>query len=162
MTIDKDLLPADGAVNKRPAALHSTAVVLLALYAGFMYFQAATASIGEDYQPGISRVQLLLSPGLLLLLLVLAGWLTRNGFIRRLAQIVTGGAIVICLLIILFIYTGGDSTETIEVPRMLSSTIYKALFYPNFSNRSYAAPFYGGIFALLMFMLANLEYRGSR
>ncbi len=108
-----------------------------------LYVSAATASIYDSYQPGITAFQIFFSP-LIWLLIVYAALVICNvcGFRISFYSPLLGG--VCALLIVTFLifvfeilppptFSSKSNRETADLP----DTIRRALFTPSFSNRSY-------------------------
>ncbi|WP_143226736.1 hypothetical protein [Acidovorax sp. 62] len=128
------------------------AAPVLMLYALALYFQAATASLSNTYQPGIKLLQAVISPSGLLLLVFLVACLRKSYAAARVAMATSAGAILVSALMLAFIAGHGDSPKTWQFPgaRSLSSTVQVALFQPSFSNRSIGSVVGNGLLALLV------------
>ncbi|MDO5625517.1 MAG: hypothetical protein Q4G71_12625 [Pseudomonadota bacterium] len=111
------------------------------LYGAALYFRAATASLTDQYQPGIGALRFAVQPGWLLLVLLCATLLARKPFWPRLTSCVAGGALMLCALLLLWMTLGTPDTTASSTwqplaARELASTLKIALFSPWFSNRS--------------------------
>lgn len=128
------------------------AAPVLMLYALALYFQAATASLSNTYQPGIKLLQAVISPSGLLLLVFLVACLRKSYAAARVAMATSAGAILVSALMLAFIASHGDSPKTWQFPgaRSLSSTVRVALSQPSFSNRSIGSVVGNGFLALLV------------
>ncbi len=128
------------------------AVPVLMLYALALYFQAATASLSNTYQPGIELLRAVISPSGLLLLVFLVACLRKSYAAARVATVTGAGAILVCALMLASIASHGDSPITWQPDgaRSLSSTVQVALFQPSFSNRSIGSVVGNGFLALLV------------
>jgi hypothetical protein len=133
-------------------SIAAQALPFLVLYALALYFQAATASLSNTYQPGIKLLQVVISPSGLLLLVFLVACLRKSYAAARVAMATSAGAILVCALMLAFIAGHGDSPKTWQPPgdRSLSSTVRVALFQPSFSNRSIGSVVGNGFLALLV------------
>ena len=159
---------------RRPYVLIFTAILLL--YTGTLYFQAATASLHEGYQPGIDRLKPVLEPVWLLLGLAVYTWLKRSAPAFKRIYMTSAGAFLVCLGMLGVIIaidnwkaknTGNtwfshqtpawvcghtnhrENTVIRPEERLLICTVYTALFRPSFSNRSYSAVLGSSCVALL-------------
>ncbi|THT98807.1 hypothetical protein E9531_13500 [Lampropedia puyangensis] len=113
------------------------AVVAL-VYAAMLYFRAATASLDDHYQPGISTLQSWCMPGALLFGLTLVAVAFRSVLAAQVAVYTSISAIIICAFLLIFVisHSGNRNSWVFPQQRTLQTTIHTALFSPNFSNRS--------------------------
>ena len=127
------------------------AAVIVMLYALALYFQAATASLSNAYQPGIEVLRAVVSPGGLLLVVFLIACLRKSYAAIRVATLASAGALFVSTLMLVVVAGHGGSLNTWQFPeaRSLSGTVYLALFQPSFSNRSIGAVAGNGFLALL-------------
>jgi hypothetical protein len=140
-------------------------IVLIAVFAvvfsAELYLFAATASIYESYQPGITGIRLRLHP--LALLIFLAGcpllvglfWRTHRRALTRFAESISlvGGVLCVVAFIALLIWeaTGVRCHEPLPTVRELGTTLRFALGCPSFSGRSGAVAVYGGSLSAVLF-----------
>lgn len=126
-----------------------------------LYLFAATASIYDSYQPGITSFRMRLHP--LVLLLVLAGgplllglaWRTHRSALTRFSENISlmGGVLCAVALVALLILEGigARCEEPLPTVRELGATLRYALGCPTFSGRSGAIAVYGGLLSALLF-----------
>jgi hypothetical protein len=120
-------------------AAYTAAIATIATtYALLLHFRVATASLYDDYQPGIEALRAWVSPGLLLAVLVMSTALTGSYVLVKLAKRSCQAALVVCLL--LFVYVSGHSASrtswVFPEHRTLEATVLTAISHPSFSNRS--------------------------
>ena len=121
------------------SVLQLVIVAALALtYAAMLCFRAATASLDDHYQPGISALQSWFMPGALLFSLTLVTVAFRSVLAAQVAVFTDLSAIVICAFLLIFVLSHPGSRNSWVFPqhRTLQTTIHTALFSPNFSSRS--------------------------
>ena len=121
------------------SVLQAAIVAAVALiYAAMLYFRAATASLDNHYQPGISTLQNWFMPGALLFALTLVAVAFRSVLAAQVAVFTNLSAIVICAFLLIFVisHPGNPNSWVFPQHRTLQTTIHTALFSPNFSNRS--------------------------
>ena len=108
------------------------------IYAAMLYFRAATASLDDHYQPGISTLQSWFMPGALLFALTLVAVAFRSVLAAQVAVFTNLSAIVICTFLLIFVisHPGNRNSWVFPQHRTLQTTIHTALFSPNFSSRS--------------------------
>ena len=108
------------------------------IYAAMLYFRAATASLDDHYQPGISTLQSWFMPGALLFALTLVAVAFRSVLAAQVAVFTNLSAIVICAFLLIFVisHPGNPNSWVFPQHRTLQTTIHTALFSPNFSSRS--------------------------
>ena len=143
-------------------ALH---VLLAIVLAASLYLFAATASINEAYQPGISAFRLRLHP--VLTVLVFAGCPLAAGLLgssewRAAARIGAGLARTALLISAVFLaavamaeLAGLQCRTPPPVERRLEATLRHALRCPEFSNRSLATPVFTGLTSLALVFIAR-------
>lgn len=144
--------------------------IFFALLLAQFYFSAATASVGESYQPGINTVRVPLSPELWLIALVgtpvaisfipgLRGPAFRFGAAFAWAGI---AAALLAFPALAAIDRQLPCQSSPPTTRTLQATLRHSLLCPQFSNRSYAAPFYSVVLggALLCIVYARRPSRG--
>lgn len=138
------------------------AALILVLYASALYFQAATASLSNIYQPGIESLRVSVSPGGLLVVVFLVACIRKSFVVAHLAMLTSAGAILVSVLMLAFVAGHGGSPNTWRFPeaRSLSGTVRLALFQPSFSNRSIGSVAGNGFLAL--FVLAGSAYLSRR
>ena len=122
---------------------------LLATYAVALYFRAATASLHDRYQPGIEALQLVVWPGALLVGVIAGAWLSRSELAWSVARRACIGAIVVCLVLLLFVSVHEPKSRPWVFPadRTLQGTVHRSLLTPSFSNRSTGSIVGSAIFA---------------
>lgn len=108
------------------------------LYGVMLYFRVATASLHDNYQPGIEVLQTWISPGFLLGVVLGIAALFRSVDSIRTAVRSSLAALIICALMFGFVvvHSGNSNTWVFPQDRTLKGTIHTALFRPSFSNRS--------------------------
>ena len=99
------------------------AVPVLMLYALALYFQAATASLSNTYQPGIELLRAVISPSGLLLLVFLVACLRKSYAAARVATVTGAGAILVCALMLASIASHGDGSGG-----PLSTILFQSLY----------------------------------
>jgi len=140
-------------------------IVLVAIFAvvfsAELYLFAATASIYDSYQPGITSFRMRFHP--VALLLVLAGgslllgllWRAHRSALTRFSESVSlvGGVLCVVVLVALLILDGIGvrCEEPLPTVRELGTTLRYALGCPTFSGRSSAIAVYGGLLSALLF-----------
>jgi hypothetical protein len=139
--------------------------LLAIVLAASLYLFAATASISETYQPGISMFRLRLHPMLTVLvfagcplaagLLGSAGWRVAAYVGARLAvtAVVISAAFVAALATAQI--AGVHCTTPPPAERDLDATLRHALRCPEFSNRSYTTPLVTGLASLALVLVAR-------
>ena len=134
--------------------LTAFAIVFAPVFAFSLYLLACTASIHPSYQPDIVRIRWF-HPGLVVIVsFVIASFLAQH---RREVVRFLQLALVLCA-IIFFIVVGGHSSRSAITPippaeRTLHSTVSFALAQPQFSNRSFAAPFYSAALVAILWLV---------
>ena len=119
--------------------ISATVVAMTALlYSAMLYFRVATASLHDNYQLGIEVLQIWISPGFLLGVVLGVTALFRSVDSIRTAVRSSLAALIICALMFGFVvaHSGNSNTWVFPQDRNLKDTIHTALFRPNFSNRS--------------------------
>ncbi len=110
----------------------------VAVYAMALYFQAATASLYDRYQPGIEFLQICLTPSLLLVVSVIASLMYKGKGYREFLK----GACLACIAVgfalaaFVFLYEAQSKTWIFPEDRTLMNTLESSLLDPVFSNRS--------------------------
>jgi hypothetical protein len=127
--------------------------LVTANYAAMLYFQTATASLHDEYQPGIEAMKAWISPGALLLILVAGAAFLRSSFVLQIAKSSCKAALLVCVLLFLLVsvHRGNRNTWVFPQQRSLEGTARIALFSPNFSNRSTGTVLGSAGIALLCF-----------
>ena len=139
--------------------------VLAIVLAASLYMFAATASIDEATQPGISMFRLRLHP--VLTVLVFAGCPLAAGLVGsagwRVAAHV-GARLAVTAVVISAAFVAALATAQIAgvhcmrpppVERNLDATLRHALQCPEFSNRSYTTPLVTGLTSLALVLVAR-------
>lgn len=141
------------------------AIAFAIMFVAELYLFAATASIYDSYQPGITSLRMRLHP--IGLLLFFAGgslmlgllWRKHRFILARFSEIVSlvGGIICLAALLALLVVAaiGASCEAPLPTVRELEVTLRHALGCPTFSGRSGSVAVYGGI-------LSALLYWGSR
>ena len=119
-------------------ALTTLTLIISLMFAGMLYFRAATASLHDHYQPGFEEMRWLVSPGVFISLIVVAAVLAGSRFAARLAYRCSLISLVVCTAMVIFSvsYRGDEGHWSLSQDRNLESTIQTALLSPDFSNRS--------------------------
>lgn len=135
--------------------------VFAVLFSAELYLFAATASIYDSYQPGITSFRMRLHP--LVLLLVLGGgplllglfWRSHRSALTKFSESVSlvGGVLCSVALVSLLVLgaIGIRCDEPLPTVRELEMTLRYALGCPTFSGRSGAVAVYGGLLSALLF-----------
>ena len=147
----------------------SLVIVLQALLAlllvASLYLFAATASIGDTYQPGISAFRLRLHPVLTVIMFAgcpLAAALLGSSAWRAAGRV--GARLAMTALIISAAFVGALAVARVTglncsaVPpaeRVLEATLRYALRCPEFSNRSFTTPLITGLTSLVLVLIAS-------
>lgn len=130
---------------------------VLFLYSASVYFDAATASLSDAYQPGLDAFKLCVQPGLWLLLPLLLAYCMKTQQAAQVALWCGIGGLVCCGILFAFcslhMPRGGSSWVAPEM-RTLGRTLHAALLLPSFSNRSLGSIAGSGIFAALQCVLS--------
>jgi hypothetical protein len=141
-------------MHSRTSNLVGTAIAaaLLTTYAVALYFRAATASLDDQYQPGIESLQLVIWPGALLVGVIASASLSQSELAWSVARRVCVGAVAVCLLLLLFVAAHEPKPRPWVFPadRTLQGTVHRSLFTPSFSNRSTGSIVGSAIFAAAM------------
>jgi hypothetical protein len=141
-------------MHLRTSSLVGTGITaaLLAVYVVALYFRAATASLNDQYQPGIELLQLMVWPGALLVGVIASASLGRSELAWSIAWRVCVGAILACLLLLLFVAAHEPKPRPWVFPadRTLQGTVHRSLFNPSFSNRSTGSIVGSAMFAAAM------------
>ena len=129
--------------------------LLTLVYVPAVYFEAATASLNDRYQPGIDTLQLFVMPGALLCAVFLAALLGKSYTSARLAFFFSRTALFACALLFLLTVipsSGPPSDWVFSKDRSLAKAVKIALLQPSFSNRSSASVVGSGILAFIIFI----------
>jgi hypothetical protein len=130
-----------------------------------LYLFAATASIGDGYQPGISAFRLRLHPVLTVLMFAgcpLAAGLLGSAAWRAAARV--GARLAATALVISVAFVAGlavaelaglHCTASPPLERELEVTLRHSLRCPEFSNRSYTMPSFAGLTSLVLVFIAR-------
>ena len=135
--------------------------VVAFVYAAMLYFRAATASLDDQYQPGISTLQSWFIPGALLFALTLVAVVFRSVLAAQVAVFTNLSAIVICALLFVFVisHPGNRNSWVFPQHRTLQTTIHTSLFSPNFSNSSKGSIIGSAVVALCFLGISGLVLR---
>jgi len=158
-------LTVTGAERESPVVrITADAIVAIVLVAE-LYLTAATASIGEAYQPGISTLRAPLNPLIFLVIfagvpLILALTLPRHRFalIKFSARVSRTGVVVCVIAFALLLILPTIDVQCREAPppiRELRTTLWHSLTCPSFSGRSAAVALYAGALSTLIFLCAR-------
>lgn len=131
---------------------------LLLLYLVGIYVLAATASLYDNYQPGIEAFKLCLQPGLLLTAALAFACSGKSLATAQSAQRLALAALAACGLLLLVISQHESAPRIGHVwpqQRTLGSTLMQALFQPSFSGRSKLTTIVSGLWALLVHLAAS-------
>ena len=127
--------------------------VLVLAFALTLYFQAATASLSDAYQPGIEFLRNVVRPAwvVLAVLLVASMWGSATGL--RIARLTCAGAAIfaLCLAIGVSVHEGSPRAWVLPEGRSLKESVRLAMLEPQFSNRSLVTITVNGLFAALVF-----------
>lgn len=150
------------ASKRKRSWLTAVVTTIFALvFSAELYLFAATASIYDSYQPGISGVRMFLHP--LALLLILAGaplflglvWRAHRSALAELSESISLVGGVICLLALALLLAldaiGVRCDDPLPAIRELRTTLQHSLGCPNFSGRSGASAVYGGLLSAFLF-----------
>ena len=156
--------------NVSPVSILLIAVFAI-VFSAELYLFAATASIYDSYQPGITRFRMCLHP--LALLLALAGaplllgllWRTRRSALTQFSERISlvGGALCVVAVVSLLILQAIDIRCNAPLPtvRELGTTLRHALSCPTFSGRSVAVAAYGALLSALLFWASRRLRRAA-
>ncbi|WP_303759311.1 hypothetical protein [Alcanivorax jadensis] len=113
-------------------------IVFLAIYAVALYFQSATASLHDRYQPGIEFLQMLVSPALMLIVSAFLALMITSRRYRSFLKSSYLGCAVIGVLLGAFVFFHESRASNWASPegRTMLNTLHASLFSPSFSNRS--------------------------
>lgn len=108
-------------------------------YAAGVYFHAATASLSDAYQPGLSSLRRYVQPDLALWALPLIAYGLKSVHLAKFAQRCALVGLACCAL--LYVLCRLHSPEAgipwvAPADRRLAGTIHQSLFSPSFSGRS--------------------------
>jgi len=136
-------------------------IFILIIYSAMLYFISATASLHDSYQPGIEKLQSLARPELIMLLTIMIGVYFKRYWVARLTLFTSQGALVICLLLVIFfaLHNGSNSPWVPIEKRTLSDTVKTALFKPTFSGRSTGRVIFNGALSAIGFGILLISYR---
>ncbi|MFG5778100.1 hypothetical protein ACFIQF_13585 [Comamonas sp. J-3] len=137
----------------------------LLLYLVGIYVLAATASLYDNYQPGIEALKRWLQPGLLLTAALAFACFGKSLETAQSAQRLALAALAACGLLLLVISQHESSHRIGHVwpeQRTLGSTLMRALFQPSFSGRSKLTTTVSGLWALLVLLVASWRTRRLR
>jgi hypothetical protein len=120
--------------------------IFAAVFGFSLYLLACTASIYPDYQPDIERVRWL-HPALVLVVFFSTAWFLAERYTELRVFLLIALAECAAIFLIVLVANLFDATVSSvrASERTLWSTISFSLAHPQFSNRSYAAPFYSAI-----------------
>lgn len=115
----------------------------LSLFTGLLYLQMCIASLHENYQVGIEKVQLLLAPFWLIatLIMLLLAFPKRHALLVITKWFYRGAFIIISVLFVLLLIIDNlpvASTWRFPNERNLLTTIITSMTQPSFSGRSLA------------------------
>src|SRR5690349_17620767 len=74
--------------------------LVVILYGTMIYFNAATASMGDSFQPGISNIKSLSWPSLLLIVLAFITIMLRTTGMIQMLKIVSVSAVFLCVFLL--------------------------------------------------------------
>lgn len=134
------------------------------VFAAQLYVCAATASLTEQYQPGIRWLGIWANPFWMLLALgallaVASAWPARRQFLARPAQHLLawtlGISVVTGLSLVVSSALGLECQEGWRPGRGLFETLRTSTLCPSFSLRSYAQAWYAALFSVGLFAIAR-------
>lgn len=134
---------------------------VFAVVFGFsLYLLACTASIYSDYQPDIGRIRSF-HPAVVLTSFFIAAWFLaqRQTELRVFLLIALAECAAVSLIVLVVDLSGAPVSSVRPSERTLWSTISFSLAHPQFSNRSYAAPFYSAILIGILWLLYRSRSR---
>jgi len=125
--------------------------LLMVTFIGMLYFNLASASLSDSYQPGIEKLQAFLNPMYISFIMLALVILVNSPWLISLSKAYFVGVIIICIFMVIFvsIYHGPTSNWSFPEERTLIDTIDKALAQPSFSNRSAAKVVFNGVISLI-------------
>jgi len=158
--------------EQKPSQIATVLTIVFAIaFLAELYLFAATASIYDSYQPGISAFRIRLHPLVLLLfsggapLIAALVWRTRRAPLARFSERIglLGGVIsLVALLVLLGLETAGvRCDDPLPLVRELRTTLEHSLRCPTFSGRSAAAPVYGALLSALVLVGSRIVRRGG-
>ena len=142
-------------------------VVFALLLGAALYLHAATASVSESYQPGISSLLVKFDPNVIVLIAVgipvAATFVPQvraaaSSMARAMARLglATAATVLVGLVAL-------ELLEPCKAPRppnrALRSTLEHSLLCPELSNRSYSGPIYAGALSGFLLWVANRRQR---
>ena len=113
-------------------------VLFASVYGALLYFRAATASLFDDYQPGIELLRQWLNPLWIAAVVWLAALIKGTAVWTQFARDSAATALLLCLLMYLLVASHRGTQNPWQFPqeRTLTNTVQIALLAPNFSSRS--------------------------
>ena len=139
-------------------------IILCCVFAvvfGFsLYLLACTASIYPDFQPGIGSIRWF-HPAVVLTFFFIAAWFLaqRQTELRVFLLIALAGCAAISLIVLVADLSDATVSSVRPSERTLWSTISFSLAHPQFSNRSYAGPFYSAVLIGILWLLYRSRAR---
>ncbi|MBB6578397.1 hypothetical protein HNP33_002479 [Comamonas odontotermitis] len=150
-------MPLENESSSTPCCKVIVIFSLLFSYVIGVYFHAATASLFNEYQPGIGTLKVCVQPGLMLFLPLLFAYFKKSKSAAEIAVWSSMFGLISCLVLLLLcslhVQSGGVHWIALE-NRSLAGTVYRALFQPSFSNRSFGSTTGSAIFASLVCILS--------
>jgi hypothetical protein len=148
-------------------------VVLGILLVVCLYVYSATASISDEYSPGISAFRLRLHPllliGCLIVVPMVVGWLgppawrATSQLTDRLAVTAFVVSTVFLLGLVVAALAGVHCLAAPPAPpRELVTMLRHALGCPEFSNRSFSAPLWAASVSLAIVFISRRTQKGTR
>lgn len=134
-------------------------------YVAGVYFHAATASLSDAYQPGLSSLKRFVQPDLALWALPLIAYGLKSAHLAKCAQRCALVGLVCCaLLYVLCWFHSPEAGISWVAPadRTLAGTIHQSLFSPSFSNRSLGSITGSAILAAMAWQLSAMIRRRLR
>lgn len=130
-------------------------------YVAGVYFHAATASLSDAYQPGLSSLKRYVQPDLALWVLPLIAYGWKSVHFAKCAQrcALVGLACCAFLYALCWLHTPEAGISWVApADRTLAGTIHQSLFKPAFSNRSLGSIAGSAILAAMAWLLgASIE-----
>jgi multisubunit Na+/H+ antiporter MnhC subunit len=139
-------------------------IILCCIFAvvfGFsLYLLACTASIYPDYQPDIGRIRWF-DPTVVLTSFFIAAWFLSQRQTELRVFFLLALSECAAVSVIVLVADLSDTTVSSLRPseRTLWNTISFSLVHPQFSNRSYASPFYSAILIGILWLFCRNRSR---
>jgi hypothetical protein len=136
-------------------------LTFMLVYIAGVYFHAATASLSDAYQPGLSSLRRYVQPDLTLWALPLIAYGLKSVHLAKIAQrcALVGLACCVLLYVLCWVHSPeAGSSWVLPADRTLAGTIHQSLFNPSFSNRSLGSIAGSAILAAMAWLLgASIE-----